>query len=332
MKKMYTEKLVIGERIVDEPFCLKSLRKEIDGSYSAIVSDRTGEIPGIISIERFSESFHELVGSAVAVTAVIVDGINMQPTLRIKTMRSCGKEEFSQSELFIGLTAEKRNEYIAMIRKNIAYVQHEGYRRILDCALSDQALKRLGELPATLSKYGKYGGGALAATAMVSSFCVQIGGTYCRHVNGLYTGTINWSLLLTGSLLAYYGNLQYFTDMPWKKTLEGVNLGYASMLQISVLEVIQANHIAITKLEVSNLFNILQAAMAGRTEVRSTCKEGAILRHAVSAYHDIDMIDAVLADFCEGDNDGLGYIYNDKLHYYVAHSNKEARDDYYSYL
>lgn len=318
MKKIYAEKLVIGERIVDEPFCLKFLRKEADGSYAIVLSDKTGEIAGMISIERFSDSFFDLVGSAVAVTAVIIDGINMQPIVRVKSMRSCEKEEFSQCDLFIGLSAEKRAEYIKMIRKNIAYVQHEGYKRILDCALDDRALKRLGELPATLSKYGRYGGGALAATAMVSSFCIQIGGTYCRHVNGLYTGMINWSLLLTGSLLAYYGNLQYVTDMPWKKTLEGVNLGYASMLQLAVLEVIQINHITVTKLEISNLFNILQAAMAGRTEVRSTCKEGAILRHAVSAYHDIDMIDAVLADFCEDDNDGLGYIYNEKLHYYVA--------------
>ncbi len=318
MKKMYTEKLVIGERIVDEPFCLKSLRRDADGSYSVILSDKTGEIPGMIPIERFSEEFLDYVGNAVAVTAVIVDGINMQPAVRIKAIRGCKKEEFSQSDLFIGLSTEKRMEYTGMIRKNIAYVQHEGYRSILECALDDRALARLGELPATLSKYGKYGGGALAATAMVSSFCIQIGGTYCRHVNGLYTGMINWSLLLTGSLLAYYGNLQYITDMPWKKTLVGVNLGYASMLQVSVLEVIQRNQIAVTRLEVSHLFNILQAAMAGRTEVRATCKEGAILRHAVSAYQDIDMIDAVLADYCADGNDSPGYIYNEKLHYYVA--------------
>ena len=41
MKKMYTEKLVIGERIVDEPFCLKSLRRDADVSYSVILSDKT---------------------------------------------------------------------------------------------------------------------------------------------------------------------------------------------------------------------------------------------------------------------------------------------------
>lgn len=318
MKRLYADKLVIGERIVEEPFCLKALRKEADESYSALFADKTGEIPGCISIERFSETFHELVGSAVAVTAVVVDGKDMRPMLRIKAMRVCEKEEFIQSDLFMGLSGEKKAEYIEMIRKNMEYVKNEGYKKLLICALNDVALKRLGELPATLSKHGKYGGGALAATAMVSSFCVQIGGTYCRHANGLYTGTINWSLLLTGSLLAYYGNLRYLTEMPWKRTLEGVNLGYVSMLQMTISDVLHANRIDIPTIEMSNLFNILQAAMACRTEVRSTCKEGAILRHVVSAYQDIDMIDAVLADFCKNDNDGLGYIYDEKLRYYVA--------------
>ena len=318
MKKMYADKLVIGERIVEEPFCLKSLHKEADESYSALFADKSGEIPGNISVERFSDTFHELIGSAVAITAVVVDGKDMRPTLRIKAMRVCEKEEFIQSDLFMGLSSEKKAEYIDMIRKNIEYVKHEGYKKLLICALNDVALKRLGEMPATLSKHGRYGGGALAATAMVSSFCIQIGCTYCKHGNGLYTGSINWSLLLTGSLLAYYGNLRYFTDMPWKKTLVGVNLGYVSILQMTISDVIHANKIDIPTLEISNLFNILQAAMAGRTEVRSTCKEGAILRHVVSAYQDVDMIDAVLADFCENDNDGLGYIYNEKLRYYVA--------------
>ena len=318
MKKMYADKLVIGERIVEEPFCLKSLHKEVDESYSAVLADKTGEIPGNISIERFTDMFHEMVGSAVAVTAVIVDGKDMKPMLRIKAMRICEKDEFIQSDLFMGLSSERKNEYIDMIRKNMEYVKLDGYKRLLVCALNDVALKRLGELPATLSKHGKYGGGALAATAMVSSFCVQIGGTYCRHANGLYTGSINWSLLLTGSLLAYYGNLRYLTEMPWKRTLEGINLGYVSMLQMAITDVIHANKIEIPTLEISNLFNILQAAMACRTEVRSTCKEGAILRHVVSAYQDMDMIDAVLADFCAQDKEGLGYIYNENLRYYVA--------------
>ena len=306
--------VIIGDRL-NGIYCLKSLspRAGKDGSYSAVFSDKSGELSASISAERFSKGLSELVGGPVHIDAVVIDGEDMKPELVIKTITPAQKDEYKPSDIFEGLSNEKIADYVAAIHKNEKWIKTDSYRQLCEAALSDITLERLSKMPATLSRHGRYQGGALAAAATVSSMAIHVGTQYITMNNGLYPSPIDWSLVITSSLLHSYGVLEYITpEPPYRKTVAGLNRGYMSTLQHSI-EAVSCN---VSDVDMSRLINTLACSVVSKTAVRSTSKEGMLLRHVLALYSDMDLLDGGVAG--HEAEDGETYYYDRNLKAEIA--------------
>ncbi len=312
--------IIIGDRFNNDTFCLKELKTMPDGGAKLTLSDKTGEITGEISPERFLSEYNEWTNNAVKITAIAVDTTGMKPHLLVRNIALAGTNEYSANELFMGLSKETIDEYLSMIKRTMEYVTHPGFRTLLDVAFTDIALQRLSSLPATINRFGTYAGGALAEAALVSEMCMRSCIAYVNHGNGLYSGGIDWSLLLTGALLCSYGNLRYLTDMPWKRTAAGMQRGYISTLQSSIEELIRNHNIPIDELDLAKLLNILGASVSFKTEVKSSCKEGIVLRHTMHIYQEMDILDNGVETYKEEhtEEERESYFYNKASRSYVS--------------
>ena len=306
--------IMIGDRFNNHIFCLKEVKEMPDGSANVIFSDKTGEITGTISPEKYLPLYKEWQNNATKVVGVATDTAGMKAQILVRGLALAEASEYNANELFIGLSKDTIDEYIGMIRKTIGYVKHPGFHSLLDVALDDVTL------PATLNRFGKYAGGALAEAALVSEMCLRACLAYVSHGNGLYSGGMDWSLLLTGALLSSYGNIRYLTDMPWKRTPAGVQRGYMSILQSSIEKLVITHNIALDELDIARLLNILAASVSFKTEVKSTGKEGIALRHIMHVYQEMDMLDCGVEEYKEenAEEERESYFYNREIRSFVS--------------
>lgn len=308
----------IGEKISGICLCLKSLTQRNDGNYFAVFSDKSGEICGSIRNELITDDIKSLVKGVVCISAVVKPGNERIPTLNIKEILRADKDKYKTSEIFDGLSEEKIAEYKKIIEVAKLNVKHEGYRKLLDVALDEASLKKLSEMPATLSYYGTYKGGALAGATLITLMCKDSGVEYVTHFNGLHQGTLNWSLLLTASLLCTYGVLNYITPIePFQKTPIGVDRGYCSILQSMLERLCILHEIPLTDEELSRLLNVLSCAVSKRTSVKATTKEGILLRHCLALYAELDMLDYGVSEHEKEDSEE-SYFYAKNLNRYIS--------------
>lgn len=306
-------KLAIGDKI-EQCFLLKSLKDS--PRCIATFSNKTGEMNGKFSDTLNTSELHSLVGGAVKVVAIVKPEKDLVPYLYVKSIRKAEKGEYKSSELFNGLSEEKVQEYVGMIKTAIRQVKHPGYKALLEALLEDTALKRLSQMPASLDYYGKYRGGALAGAALITQMCKDVGVEYVTHTNQLHQGNIDWSLLLSGALLCTYGVINYLTpEAPFRKTPAGVDRGYTSVLQSMIERKVLVDQISLSEEELSRLLNVICCSISARTNVRATSKEGIILRHCLAMYAEIDMLDQALEETEEKEE---GYTYIPSLKRYVA--------------
>ena len=285
--------LVIGEKISGIFVCLNSLTERGDGMYAAVFSDISGKICGVIRKELVTDVIKAAVKGVVCISAIVKPGNERVRVLSVKEITLAEKGSYKSSDIFDGLSEEKVIEYMQIIEMAKNNVKHEGYRKLLDVALDDLTLKRLAELPATLSYYGTYKGGALAGASLITLMCKDCGLEYVTHFNGLHHGTLNWSLLLTGALLSTYGAINYITPVePFTKTPIGVDRGYCSILQSMIEKICITHDIPLTDVELSRLLNVLTCAVAKHTSVKATTKEGILLRHCLSLYAELEKEDS----------------------------------------
>lgn len=312
--------IMIGDRFNNDIFCLKEVKEMPDGSASVIFSDKTGEITGTISPEKYLPLYKEWQNNATKVTGVATDTAGMKAQILVRGLALAEASEYNANELFIGLSKDTVDEYVGMIQKTIGYVKHPGFHSLLNVALDDISLQKLATLPATLNRFGRYAGGALAEAAIVSDMCLRACLSYVNHGNGLYSAGIDWSLLLTGALLSSYGNIRYLTDMPWKRTPAGVQRGYMSMLQSSIENLVIIHNIELDELDISRLLNILAASVSFKTEVKSTGKEGIALRHIMHVYQEMDMLDCGVEEYKEEntEEEREPYFYNRAIRSFVS--------------
>lgn len=308
--------LMIGDKVTTT-LVLVSIRECTD-ALSCEFKDSTGIITGTVS-NMDMLSLKSQIGGAVKVTAVVKPGENRKPMLSIKNICVADKSEYRCSELFDGLSKEKIAEYMNIIHTIQRHIKHPGYKALVEAALNDVNLEKLSQMPATLGYYGRYRGGALAGAACIAEMVKQVGCTYVTHYNGLHAGNIDWSLLLTASLLNTLGVINYITpEPPFNKTPVGIERGYVSVLQSIIEKTIYSNNLDISDLDVSRLLNTIGCSVSKRTAVRATSKEGILLRHALSMYAELDMFDFGLSEMVpEEDESGTGYVYNPSLNRYV---------------
>lgn len=319
------ERIAIGDSVKDGVYRLKAVRKDPSGGYSFTVSDKTGEMRGLISPERWVESYKDLVDGAVAINAVVYVGNDGEPLLKLRSMALAPGGTYRPSDLFDGLSEEKIKSYTDEIKKAINTIPNPSLKALATAVLSKKTLSSLAGQPATLAYYGRYMGGALAATAAVTKIAMQMGAAYNRQENGLYHLPLDWSVLITASVVHMAAIPEFYTETaPFRMTEEGVQRGYMSLLQDKIEKTIQTYKVRLSTSELSKLLNVLVSAVPKKTGICSTSPEGKMLRAAINFYSEMDQLSRTLSesDFDEVDT----YTYLNRIGFVVTGQGEEPAD------
>lgn len=300
---------IIGQAFENEPFVLRSVdgKSKIERNIRVTVSDRTGtvqcDIPDALA-ETLELSKH--IGDVYVLSAAI-SAESRTPILAVTTMKLC-TDDYLPTDLYSGLSQEKKDEYIQLIKDVRAKITNESYLALIDACLTDENLKRLGELPATHNDYGVYLGGALAATCSVTYMVMSVMAAYVKKGNGITTTAPGWNVLLTAALLHAFGRIDYCKSSdPFKKTRRGVTMNYFSTLQHSIENVIFKNDISISEDHIASLLNVLAVAVSKKTEVRSVSKDGVVLRSVLRLYGECEAIDYAMANYTPTEDEDFFY-------------------------
>lgn len=311
---MKVKEMVIRDKLSDIVLCLKHLSQntfqyEDMIVHTAVLSDKTGEIHAFLSDERYEASMQDYVGGAVCVNGVVLNGKNMEPLVKIKSLALASPDSFSPSEIFDGLDEAHVKGYIEVIKKGISQITDDELRNFVDACFTDEVFQELASKPASLRYHGTYRGGALACAASVVKMACQAGLQYKKWSCGLYKPTFDWSMLLAASCLCTYGVLGYYTEQPCRKTPSGVQRGYMSVLQSSLQSVVMSGH-QLSNDKFDRLVNILASSVPMKSGVKATSSEGMVLRHVLMLYEELDMFDASVAG--HEPEDGETYYYDPK--------------------
>ncbi len=309
---MELEKVVIGDKVTEKIYVFKSIKKA-SGEYDVIIKDKTGELNCKLAAERFDESLLKSLGGAVKVTFVVKYGLNTQPLGVIKSIAPAPAEEYNAADLFDGLQDEKIASYIMSIQQSMNNIADAQIKNLVSKILTDDVLDALASLPASLSHHGKYRGGALAATAVVTKMCIQAGFQYIKGDNGIYKPSLDWNTLIAASLLHCVGVIDYYTPViPFAKTSIGVERGYQSTAQHFIERIIIKDGIEIDEMQLARIFNIIGSSVPMKSGIKATSSEGIILRQCLMLYEELDIIDASIAshEIAEGEE-----------YFYAAHRN-----------
>lgn len=314
-KKSFIKDLVIGEAFQNEVFSIKSIDEDRGNDKCFTLSDNSGVVLASMPKNLIDKVPDLIEGCVVEVSGVVLkDG--MQLMLRIKDISLC--TDFLPTELFQGISLDKREECKAGIAELKGRLTHPEFRQLVDACLTDEALNRMAELPATLNLYGKYNGGALVATNAVGHMVLSSMASYTKRGNAFTTKAPQWNALLCASLLFLYGNIEFFTTMPpYKRTKIGVEMGYFSVLQKMLERTMSTNNIIIADDDLARLFNILKVSVEDKSSVKATSKDGAVLRHIIALYCDCDSFDWETATH-EKEGAEESYFYSSKLGRYIV--------------
>ena len=276
----------------------------------AALSDRTGEIAAILPDERYNGTMQDLVGGAVLVNGIVLNGRNMSPYVKIKSIAKAEKGSYQPSEIFDGLDEAHIDGYINVIKTSVSKIFDEELRGFVEACFSEEVLRELASKPASLAYHARYRGGALACAATVVKMATQAGVQYQKWNCGLYGSTLDWGMLVAAALLSSYGVLTYYTESPWRKSTSGLQRGYMSMLQSSLTKIMmQGNKLSDDKFD--KLLNILASSVPMKSGVKATSPEGMILRHVLMLYEELDMFDASVAE--HEPEEGETYYYDSRL-------------------
>ena len=285
--------------------------------------DKSGEVPGTISSERWVDKYSDLIGGAVTVNAVVTVGADNGPLVKVKSLAKAADGAYKPSDLFDGLSPEKIKEYKATIKGLTARIPSKAMRSLVDSVLTDKTLNRLSVMPASLAYHGKYLGGALAATASVATIATKSAVAFVKQSNGIYDLSFDWSILCTAALLHTAAIPEFYTGVqPFKMTEKGVQRGYMSLLQEKITKVVAEKKIPVTDEQVSKLLNVLECSVPRKTGIKATCPEGKALRICLQFYEEMDMTASALSEheFAEGED----YAYLRRLGYMTARQGEEA--------
>ena len=311
---MVVNKIAIGDKIEGSCFCLKSLRQS-GQDYYAVLSDSTGEIPCLLPKERYSDAMSSLVGKAVVIDGVALNGKNMTVYIKLRSVEEAPKGSFHPTEVFGGLD----DTHIQMFRESIldatGRIPDTSIKALCAAVLNEERLTLLSVLPASLSMHGKYRGGALSATAVVPRICMQTGVQYQKWGTGLYDSPLDWSVLICAALLHAAAIPKYYTPEPFQKTAIASSVGYLPLLTGVIDETIKANGIPVSERAYCLILNAIASAVPMRTGLKAASREGVILRHSLLLYEELDQIDAGIQE--HETQEGEEYFFDPSMRRYI---------------
>ncbi len=285
---MKQQTLPIGTILEDNIFVLEKV-SQTEGGYRAVLSNKGSAISAYISDERAQDiNLSAWIGGAVKISGPVLDDEEGNPCVKVKKAVLAKKGEYKPHELYDGLSEEKIQLYQAIISDAINRVPNQGVKALITAVLNDALIANLSIYPASLAYQAKYRGGALAQTATVCRFILQIGVTLQKYGNGLYESDLEWSVLLAGALLHMAAIPDYFDEQPLRRSAIAIDRGYMSLLQSRIERANYSGKEAIIPPALlARILNALQVTQQ-KSVVTATSLEGVLLRQAVLSFVEID--------------------------------------------
>jgi len=324
-KEKFIKDLVFGEDLKNEIFSLKQKKGDCGENYRMVLSDRTGDVLAQTPIASAKKAglYDMPEGTVIEVSGVLLnEGMDKMLILR-EDISVC--TEYFPREVIGGISSEVAEKCKAEIRELFPMIKHPGYRALVEACLTDDTLERMERMPATVNAYGRYNGACLVATNAVSHMVLTSMTAYTKRGNNISTTKPSWYALTTASLLFLYGNLEYFSPMPpYRRTTQGVMMGYVALLQKMIDGVIRENNIMLSEIDYATLISILKVALEEKTGLRAASKDGAILRHVITLYRDCDCFDWDIANHDAEESEEVedGYYYSRSMKAYVVPSSE----------
>ncbi len=322
------DKLEVGTSVEGKDAILSAQREE--GEFiRATLTDSTGEIPCTINKDLIKD--FSLVG--VKEITIKVDGVYIYKS-GIKTflVTKLEKSDAVIHKANETLSPERIAYYTDWLKKVIETIHHPGYLALIRIIFTEDFVKKLCTLPATLATGGQYPGGALQMTATVLRFCAMVGCDYVRFENGIYSKGFDFDALFTAAFIQLYGNVTYYyldeQQNKILKTANGLNSGYYATLSVELKKLIMENTLPITDAEFSFLLNILGSSVRnGRNGVQPVSAEGALLRAMNAAFVALDTYNSEYERLTKKNTGDYGenapYLYSDRLDAYIVVGQKK---------
>ena len=323
--------LKVGTPVMEKD-CILSGQKDAVDFMNAVLIDETGEIECSISKNIIKDE--TILGSSdvvVCVSGSYTKRAGKELLWVTAIRRSDAKITRPNND---ALSEEKIAFYTAWLKEAASKVKNPGYQALIKQCVTEEYIKDLATLPATLARGAQYQGGALQMTATVLRFIARAGADYVRFGNDSYTLNFHWDALITATLLQFYGNKRYYYfDEETGKTLKtdyGLHNGYLATLDMELQRVILENHLPVSEADFCMLCNILGASVRdGKNGVRAVTAEGTLLKAMNDAFVQLDMYNAEFKRLTEENKKGANvpYLYSDRLDAYIVVGRKEKNPD-----
>lgn len=285
---------LFGIRIEGKSAQIKKLATRVNhqNRYDVVLMDCSADIQATVSPADVANLRD---GMVVIVDFVVLNHGTDGVLLKVSSIREAKEGEFKQSDLDApGIGEEVVNACKANLAKVIKLLRHDGYRQLVWACLTSENIEKMSKVPATLDRQGRFPGGALVQTSVVSVLVYYTMAVIWELRNGIHTRGYNSDALITAALLHQFGVLEFFKEHNGtvRKTQVGLNYGYFLTLERTLTRIVAENGIPLTELELSALFNILGSADRKIRGLRAVSKEGEVLSCAISTYERLDIFDA----------------------------------------
>ena len=211
-------------------------------------------------------------------------------------------------ERLILQAAESVGRYEAEETKKDGRERH--LHALLKAYLTKEEFEALSLRPASVSGPGRYLGGALALVGNCTSIAKDCVIELRRLSCGLYAAELDYSLVVSATLLCMSGIRDYVGE-DLLKTKAGFCRGYFSLMQERLLPLMA--ECGLTDWERDRLLNVLQCMRPGAGAIRGVTLEASVCRSAYGLFCEVDEAARRISEGFTQEEDLRGYAFDEEL-------------------
>ena len=315
---------------------IKNLRRDQD-IYLFFLFDKTGEIEAKLHSSILEDGMID--GDEVVADFSFIRKEGHKIAM-VKALRRADpqRDHYNAMDLYTGLDKKHVDGYKAMIMRAIDYVgkyeqertdtkhQERHFHALLTAYYTEEEFRTLASLPASVNGIGRYLGGALALIVNVTYAAKDVAIEFHRFGNGLYPVDMDYSLVITATLLCMAGMKDY-VGPDLKKTRKGIARGYYGLLQERLLPL--CRECQLTEDEEDKLLNTLMCMFPGCGAIKSVTVESSLCRGIYALYGEVDEAALFQSESPDEASKIMGYSYSDRLNrpFLINRQEEEERGD-----
>lgn len=319
-KDIWTDELKCGR--IYQGFIGAATQVKKEGEFiTFVLRDRKGVVSVRLHESKAAGAFSD--GDAVSCNfRVIRDNGNLLAIAGTVRRADRKSDKYHPLDLCAGLSERYKRAYERLIlgaaesvgRYETEETKKDGRKRhlyaLLKAYLTKEEFEVLSLRPASLSGAGRYLGGALALVGNCASIAKDCAIELKRLSCGLYGTELDFSLVVTATLLCMAGVKDYMGE-DLKKTKTGFCRGYFSLLQDRLLPLMDG--CGLTECEKDRLLNVLQCMRPGAGSIKGVTLEASICRSAYALFCEVDEAAARISEGFTEEEKLRGYAFDEGL-------------------